>query len=85
LIDWFGKVRKPFFFEKNKQKTFLIWGAGVFTGKGPDNQSFFCLFFVHKKEGSSCRAKLPIRSSDQRAGISEVSFFSTKNKQRNFD
>jgi len=55
LIGSFGKIRKPFFFEKRSKKLFSIWGAGVFTGKDPDDRSFFCFFFVHKKEGSSCR------------------------------
>ncbi|MCW8309095.1 hypothetical protein AruPA_18850 [Acidiphilium sp. PA] len=27
--------RKRFFFVKKKQKTFLIWGTGGFTGTGP--------------------------------------------------
>jgi hypothetical protein len=44
--------RKRFFFEKKKQKTFLIRGTGFETGTGPNEQSFFCFFFVHKKEES---------------------------------
>jgi hypothetical protein len=54
---------------KKSKKLFSIWGAGVFTGKGPDGQSFFCFFFVHKKEDSSSRAKPPNRSFDVHAGI----------------
>jgi len=70
------------FFSKKKQKTFLIWGLGVFIGKGPDDQSFFASFWFTKKEGSSCRAKPPNQSSDQRAGISEVSFFKKKEAKK---
>jgi hypothetical protein len=45
-----GKVRKVFFFGKNGAKNFSIWGTGVETGTDPNDQSFFCFFFVHKKE-----------------------------------
>jgi error-prone DNA polymerase len=38
--------------EKKKQKTFWIWVTGVITATDPDKKSFFCFFFVHKKEDS---------------------------------
>jgi hypothetical protein len=44
------KRRKGFFFEKKKQKTFANLGHGRFHQHGLDYQSFFCFFFVHKKE-----------------------------------
>jgi hypothetical protein len=47
------KTREDFFFVKKKQKTFLIWATGVESGTDSDGQSFFCFFFVHKKEDSS--------------------------------
>jgi hypothetical protein len=43
-------VSKYCFFVKKQQKTFFNWGTGVVTATGPDEQSFFCFFFVHKKE-----------------------------------
>jgi len=46
------QTRKGFFFEKKKQKTFLSLAMGVETGTDPDDRSFFCFFFVHKKEES---------------------------------
>jgi hypothetical protein len=45
-----GWGREGFFFVKKKQKTFRPWGTGGFKGTGPNEQSFFCFFFVHKKE-----------------------------------
>jgi hypothetical protein len=47
------EVRKGFFFEKKKQKTFLSWGTGGETGTDTKERSFFCFFFVHKKEEPS--------------------------------
>jgi len=44
---------KNFFFEKKKQKTFVNLGHRLFHLHGLRNQSFFCFFFVHKKEDSS--------------------------------
>jgi hypothetical protein len=49
------KASKKFFFEKKKQKTFAPLRAFV-APAGPtptENQSFFCFFFVHKKEDYS--------------------------------
>jgi hypothetical protein len=68
-LVWQGK-EALLFLKKRSKKLFSIWGAGVFTGKDPDDRSFFCFFFVHKKEGSSCRAKPPNRSWNQRAAVS---------------
>ncbi len=48
------KGRKRFFFEKKKQKTFGPAGPGTFSAKSPSKQSFFCFFFVHKKEVLTC-------------------------------
>jgi len=43
-----------FFFEKKNQKTFAPLRAGVKPAVTQQkNQSFFCFFFVHKKEDSS--------------------------------
>jgi len=47
------RLSKGVFFVKKTQKTFLNWRTGGFTGTGSDEQSFFCFFFVHKKEDSS--------------------------------
>jgi hypothetical protein len=58
-----GKARKGFFFEKKKQKTSLSWGTGCETGTGPEEQSFFCFFFVHKKEGPLLSCPAPLRSA----------------------
>ncbi len=48
-----GRGRKPFFFEKKKQKTFIILGRNWLNGHDLNYKSFFCFFFVHKKEDSS--------------------------------
>jgi len=57
-----GKVRKGFFFVKKKQKTFLNWATGGETGTGQNERSFFCFFFVHKKEDSSLSISGPLPS-----------------------
>jgi thiol:disulfide interchange protein DsbD len=44
------KASKHFFFEKKKQKTFAPVGHGQHPQHGLNLQSFFCFFFVHKKE-----------------------------------
>ncbi len=49
-------VSQRFFFEKKKQKTFAKLGHGRFHKHGPRKQSFFCFFFVHKKEILPCLA-----------------------------
>jgi len=49
--DVSGEARKGFFFEKKKQKTFLNWVLGVGAATNSEDKSFFCFFFVHKKEG----------------------------------
>jgi hypothetical protein len=47
-------VSKQFFFEKKNQKTFAPLRARVAPAATQQtNQSFFCFFFVHKKEDSS--------------------------------
>jgi hypothetical protein len=38
-------VRKGFFFEKKKQKTFLNWARGGPTATGPKSQKFLRRFF----------------------------------------
>jgi hypothetical protein len=49
-----SEASKQFFFEKKNQKTFAPLRAGVTpAGVTSKNQSFFCFFFVHKKEESS--------------------------------
>jgi hypothetical protein len=48
--DVSGEARKGFFFEKKKQKTFLNWVLGVGAATDSEDRSFFCFFFVHKKE-----------------------------------
>jgi hypothetical protein len=45
------EVRKRFFFEKKKQKTFGPAGVGTHAGAPPVNRSFLLLFF--KKEALS--------------------------------
>jgi hypothetical protein len=40
------------FFEKKRAKTFCEMGHGPYTGTGQTQRSFFCFFFVHKKEDS---------------------------------
>jgi hypothetical protein len=46
--------RKTCFFEKKQQKTFAPLRVRVpLAGGTSKNQSFFCFFFVHKKEDSS--------------------------------
>jgi len=35
--------------KKRSKKLSSIWGAGVFTGKYPDDQSFFASFFPQKR------------------------------------
>jgi hypothetical protein len=45
-----ARASKHCFFVKKQQKTFFNGGTGVVTGTGPDKQSFFCFFFVHKKD-----------------------------------
>jgi hypothetical protein len=44
---------KTSFLKKRSKKLFFVRGTGVFAGTGPNEQSFFCFFFVHKKEDSS--------------------------------
>jgi hypothetical protein len=44
-------LRKKRFFEKKRAKNFYDSGALPFSNAMPQrNQSFFCFFFVHKKE-----------------------------------
>jgi hypothetical protein len=38
------------FLKKSAQKTFGHWARGGFTSMVQIHQSFFCFFFVHKKE-----------------------------------
>jgi hypothetical protein len=45
-----GKEGKRFFFEKKKQKTFASCGRWHARCQSPQERSFFCFFFVHKKE-----------------------------------
>jgi hypothetical protein len=44
---------KNFFFEKKKQKTFISFRPRWLKQRGLNSKSFFCFFFVHKKEDSS--------------------------------
>jgi hypothetical protein len=41
---------KKFIFEKTNQNTFVELWLWTFHNRGLANQSFFCLYFVHKKE-----------------------------------
>ncbi|MEE3500109.1 hypothetical protein [Acidiphilium acidophilum] len=43
-----GEDKKDFFFEKKKQKTFLIWASGGFKATVTVNKNFLLLFY--KKE-----------------------------------
>jgi hypothetical protein len=52
------ELSKRFFFVKKKQKTFLNCRLGGFTATGTDERSFFCFFFVHKKEDPSYQQSL---------------------------
>ncbi len=48
------EVRKDFFFEKKKQKTFLIWGIGFETGADHRSGVFFVSFLFTKKKNLYC-------------------------------
>jgi hypothetical protein len=53
-LDADQKRGKMFFFKKKNQKTFAPLRVRVPPAGGTSkNQSFFCFFFVHKKEDSS--------------------------------
>jgi hypothetical protein len=52
------KVRTSFF-EKKEAKKLCPASRGFETGNGPDSKSFFCFFFVHKKE-DSCFPNAPV-------------------------
>jgi len=41
--------RKPFFFEKKNQKTFMSWTRRVVGANAHGNQSFFASFFAKKE------------------------------------
>jgi hypothetical protein len=45
LVKLKAKVRKHFFFEKKKQKTFAHWGPGHRYCHRPQDQKFFGSFF----------------------------------------
>jgi hypothetical protein len=49
---------KRFFFEKKQQKTFAHWPRAR-TPPGASTKSFFCFFFVHKKEVLSSLSPRP--------------------------
>jgi len=44
------KEGKLFFFGKKEAKNFFDLGLRWFRGRWPNYKSFFCFFFVHKKE-----------------------------------
>jgi hypothetical protein len=44
------KGRKQFFFEKKNQKTFAPWVCGSAGATAHRDKSFFCFFFLQKKE-----------------------------------
>jgi hypothetical protein len=47
------KKARPSFFEKKEAKKLCSASRGVETATVPNSKSFFCFFFVHKKEDSS--------------------------------
>jgi hypothetical protein len=50
---FFGRLGSYNFFEKKVAQTNLCPLVGAPVGGASKNQSFFCFFFVHKKEDSS--------------------------------
>jgi hypothetical protein len=47
--DLVKRVRKTFFFEKKKQKTFGPWGIWRGVCQRPQDQKSFCFFFFRKR------------------------------------
>jgi hypothetical protein len=45
-----AKLRKDFFFEKKKQKTFAYWGLVRGRGHNPQQIRVFLLLFLQKKK-----------------------------------
>jgi hypothetical protein len=59
------KVRKRFFFEKKKQKTFAPAGFGTIRAKSHSKQKFFCFFFFKKRSPCFRLNRPPHRLSSQ--------------------
>jgi hypothetical protein len=47
------KQARTSFLKKRSKKLLLVLGHGPFHQRGLNYKSFFCFFFVHKKEDSS--------------------------------